>query len=367
MASESAKYDDIRPYRDDEVGPVIAGLIENDEFIDMLAHYRAPRLYKLAAPLLKPIARMLLKRRMGHIQTVQQLQLEVARIMNRMIEKSTSEVTYSGLDKLDRNQSYLFVSNHRDIALDPAFVNWGLHHDERDTVRIAIGDNLLKKPYTSDLMRLNKSFIVKRSAKGPREMMAAFAKLSNYIHDSLHEGHSVWIAQREGRAKDGNDLTDPAILKMFYMHGKKQKIPFSDYLRELNIVPVTISYEYDPGDIAKAKELEAIERDGAYQKAEFEDLESIVQGIVGDKGHVHISFGDPITEGIESPDQLATAIDQAILEGYHIHPSNRMANGDREGISAEDQAKFDKRFADLSDSLRERVMQMYAKPLQRRQ
>ena len=173
-----------------------------------------------------------------------------------MISTTTTKVEFSGLEKLTADQNYLFISNHRDIAMDPAFVNWGLHQQGLDTVRIAIGDNLLKKPFVSDLMRLNKSFIVKRSAKGVREMMAAFKALSGYIKHSLSvEKQSIWIAQKEGRAKDGNDQTDPAILKMLYMNGKGQKLAFSEYMTGLNIVPVSISYEYDPNDVAKANEI----------------------------------------------------------------------------------------------------------------
>ncbi|MDF5295506.1 1-acyl-sn-glycerol-3-phosphate acyltransferase, partial [Vibrio parahaemolyticus] len=171
------------------------------------------------------------------------------------LNKTTDGVTFSGLDKLDKNTSYLFVSNHRDIAMDPALVNYGLYQSGHRTVRIAIGDNLLKKPCATELMRLNKSFIVKRSAKAPREMMKALGQLSSYIKHSLDTGNSIWIAQKEGRAKDGNDFTDPAILKMFHVEGRKQKISFGEYTRSLKIVPVSIAYENDPCDIAKAKEL----------------------------------------------------------------------------------------------------------------
>ena len=127
------------------------------------------------------------------------------------------------MDKLDPNQAYLFISNHRDIVLDPALVNWGLFQHKMKTVRIAIGDNLLQRPYITELMRLNKSFIVKRSAKAPKEMLKALTQLSSYIYDSLTAGNSIWIAQKEGRAKDGVDQTDPALLKMLQLNGRKQK------------------------------------------------------------------------------------------------------------------------------------------------
>ena len=132
-------------------------------------------------------------------------------------------------------------------------------------------------------MRLNKSFIVKRSSKAPRDMLNAFSQLSAYIRHSLDEGESIWIAQKEGRAKDGNDYTDPAILKMFYMEGRKRKLSFEAYLSSLRIVPVTISYEYDPCDLLKANEIFQKQTNGYYEKSEFEDIENIVRGITGKK------------------------------------------------------------------------------------
>ncbi len=245
--------------------------------------------------------------------------------MNGTIEHSCDGVHYTGLDKLDPNQSCLFVSNHRDIAMDPAMVNWCLYQEKMGTVRIAIGDNLLKKPCATELMRLNKSFIVKRSAKGPRELMKSLGLLSSYISHSPETGNNIWIAQKEGRAKDGNDKTDPAILKMFYMEGRKRKQSFEDFMSGLNIVPVAISYENDPCDVAKAEELHQKATTGSYEKGEFEDIESIVQGIVGEKRRIHISFGDVITNAPETPEELALEIDRQITQNYHLFPANYIA------------------------------------------
>lgn len=169
------------------------------------------------------LVKIYLRLKWRKLTTVESIQLEVKKYLEQTLKSTSRGVTYSGLDKLDRNQSYLFVSNHRDIAMDPALVNYGLYINDHQTVRIAIGDNLLRKPCATELMKLNKSFIVKRSAKGPREMMKALGTLSAYIKDSLDTGNSVWIAQREGRAKDGNDLTDPALLKMFHVEGRRQR------------------------------------------------------------------------------------------------------------------------------------------------
>ena len=208
------------------------------------------------------------------------------------------------------------MSNHRDIALDPAFVNWALHINGQDTVRIAVGDNLLKKEWVADLIRLNKCFIVKRSAIDRREKLSAARLLSEYIEFSLNTEHQhIWIAQREGRAKDGNDMTNPAILSMLALN-KSKEAEFSEYIRRLCIVPVSISYEFDPCDISKAKELQKVECEGSYDKPDNEDVKSIVNGITGQKGRVHIHFGEVLSAEFNNAKEVAAHIDKEILRGY---------------------------------------------------
>ncbi|WP_199911821.1 1-acyl-sn-glycerol-3-phosphate acyltransferase [Dongshaea marina] len=366
--TDGDQFSDIRPYNDDEVKSAIKDIIHDREFLSVVAKYRYPKLYSAAPWLLRPLISLYLKKKWGGFESVYQVQLEVERYMEHIIASSTDGVTYSGLDRLDPSKAYLFISNHRDISMDPAFVNLGLHRKGMDTVRIAIGDNLLKTDYATALMRLNKSFIVRRSAKGPREMMRAFDKLSAYIRHSIEGKHSIWIAQKEGRAKDGDDQTDPAILKMFYMNGKKQKVPFADYIRSLNLVPVSISYEYDPGDAAKANELLAIAREGSYQKSELEDIRSIAQGISGFKGRIHVAFGEQMTGDYQGADELAAAIDEAIHKNYHLFPSNYLAAGeDHTDITHEDRSRFNQHIAAIPQDLREQVLSMYAKPLQNQQ
>ncbi|MGL6296466.1 MAG: 1-acyl-sn-glycerol-3-phosphate acyltransferase [Plesiomonas sp.] len=366
MSEEStAQFADIRPYHDSEVAPVLANILHNDEFINAICQFRFPKITRWCGWILKPVVRYFLQQRVSNIRSVRAFQEQVESYMQRMITTTTDGVTYSGLEHLDADKAYLFISNHRDIAMDPALVNWGLFHHGRDTVRIAIGDNLLRKQYASDIMRLNKSFIVKRSAKGVREMMAAFTELSAYIRHSLDENQSIWIAQKEGRAKDGNDQTDPAILKMFYMNGKKQKIDMAEYFASLNIVPVAISYEYDAGEVQKAAELAQKARGEAYVKSEFEDLDSIVKGIVGYKGRVHVAFGPVMQESMTSAEALATWIDQHITEQYHLFPSNLVAAGFTEGVSEQKQREFNERMQAVPAELRERVIQSYALPAQK--
>jgi 1-acyl-sn-glycerol-3-phosphate acyltransferase len=336
-------YQEIRPYYDEEVPGAIQRLIQDDEFINAILSYRYPHASGPLGWLLKPALKLYLTKKWNNIRTVQDVQLHVASYMRKMIKTSCDKVTVSGVENLDPSQAYLFVSNHRDIAMDPALVNWCLHQRGLDTVRIAIGDNLLRKPCATELMKLNKSFIVKRSAKAPREMMKSLSQLSAYLRVSLDEGQSIWIAQREGRAKTGEDITDPAILKMFFMEGRKRKQDFDTYMGNLNVVPVAISYQNDPCDLDKATELDAVKRLGAYEKSEFEDIQTIVKGIVGNKRHVHVAFGEPVTLSQDTPDSMAAKIDS------QIHQAERRL--------------YEQKIAQAPEAAREYLQQMYANPV----
>src|SRR5690606_30812757 len=217
------------------------------------------------------------------------------------------------------------ISNHRDIAMDPAFVNLARHQRRMDTVRIAIGDNLLSKPFASDLMRINKSFIVKRSATGRREKLAALTTLSRYIrHSILVDRACVWIAQREGRAKNGVDRTETALVKMLAL-GRDRAQPFGEAIAALNLVPVSIAYCFDPCDLDKARELHERETTGSYQKRPHEDLASIYKGIVGDKGAVHVAFGEPLAAPLADDDEVAAWLDRQIVGRYRLQPTNLIA------------------------------------------
>jgi len=246
------------------------------------------------------------------------------RVPDRTIERATDGVTFSGLEHLQQGRAYLFLANHRDIVMDPAFVNYAVYQAGIRTPRIAIGDNLLQRPFVSDLMRLNKSFIVRRSITGRREKLAAYQVLSAYINHSIrNDGESVWIAQAEGRAKDGDDRTDSAILKMLHMSRKDEA--FAEALEALRPVPVSISYEYDPCDQAKARELYIRATTGTYSKAPGEDDTSIALGITGYKGRVHIAFGSPMESVPDDAKQMAIAVDRQILGSYRLFPVHYLA------------------------------------------
>ncbi len=318
------EFDAIRPYADAEVPAVLARLLADPAFLQIITHFRFPRLSRHFSWLLKPLIAHRLRSQFASINSVAALQDKVEVYVDRSIEHATDGVTYSGLEHLKAGNAYLFLANHRDIVMDPAFVNYAVYHAGLPTPRIAIGDNLLQKPFVSDLMRLNKSFIVHRSIAGRREKLAAFQLLSAYINHSIrNDSESIWIAQAEGRAKDGDDRTDSAILKMFHMSRKNE--PFAEVIGGLNLVPVSISYEYDPCDQAKARELYIRAATGTYEKAAGEDDKSIGLGITGYKGRVHLNFAPPVTEGFEDAKQLAVEMDRQILSGYRLFPAHYLA------------------------------------------
>ncbi|GAB1615112.1 Glycerol-3-phosphate O-acyltransferase [Pseudomonas sp. NGC7] len=318
------EFDAIRPYDDAEVPAVLARLLSDPAFLDILTHFRFPRAAAPLGWLLKPLIARRLRKEFAGVTCVSTLQDKVEYYVDQTIERATDGVTYSGVEQLKAGTAYLFLANHRDIVMDPAFVNYAVYHAGLPTPRIAIGDNLLQKPFVSDMMRLNKSFIVHRSLSGRREKLAAYQLLSAYINHSIrNDGASIWIAQAEGRAKDGDDRTDSAILKMFHMSRKDE--PFGAVIQSLNLTPVSISYEYDPCDQAKARELYIRATTGTYKKAPGEDDNSIAKGITGYKGRVHINFAAPVTEYFEDTKQLAAEIDRQVLGGYRLFPVHYLA------------------------------------------
>ncbi|GJM12574.1 MAG: hypothetical protein DHS20C12_09770 [Pseudohongiella sp.] len=316
------KFKEIRPYHDHEIRPVVDRLITDPEFLSSIASFYAPKLSRILPGIMRSIARRKLRGQVASVRDVASMQDVIAEYMYKMIEDTTTSLTHSGLEGLDSDRSYLFVCNHRDITMDPAFVNYMLYHAGNRTVQIATGDNLLKKPFVSDLMRLNKSFIVRRSLKG-RDLLHGLSLLSEYIHHCIEQGSHVWIAQREGRAKDGIDKTEAALLKMLAMYQRKQ--PLSESLEKLHIVPVSISYEYDACDVFKAEELYAIETSGSFTKNEKSDIQSIVAGMIGYKGAVHVAFGEEMQYFSDDPDAIAAGIDSQILNNYRLCDSNYIA------------------------------------------
>ncbi|MGQ7869579.1 1-acyl-sn-glycerol-3-phosphate acyltransferase [Sunxiuqinia sp. sy24] len=368
-------YDDIRPYDDHEVNHYI-NVVLNDEIFQQVLQFIFNDEKERAAA----------KQMLSKIQTVEELQKSFMYplIRNWIIDKTTSGISWSGLDKLDKSKSYLFISNHRDIILDSAILNYIIVEAGMNTTEIAIGNNLLIYDWIVHAVKLNRAFVVRRNLPA-RELLTASKKLSQYIRDALTKrNRSVWIAQREGRTKDGNDQTQQALLKMLNLSNKNG---FVDGFKELQIVPLSLSYEREPCGISKVEEIYKRESEG-FEKTQSDDLKSMAFGLTRPKGRVHFSFGKPIEAPLEefakaenvneSVQQLAAYIDNRIYDNYKLWPNNYLAadllSGKNEHADKIEDATREK-FSELLDDLvltigngdpkrqQELFIQMYANPL----
>lgn len=369
------QFDPIRPFEPDELPDVFDRLLQNEQFSSVLA-YLYPDVPKeaLAAKMHACKDNLDFQKTFCYGFLVQ--------LLARLSKGCDIDIA-----SLDTDSRYTFISNHRDIVLDSALLDKLLiDAGFNTTCEIAIGDNLLKLPWVKDLVRVNKSFIVER-ALSMREMLMASKRLSEYMHFVIAEKNdNVWIAQREGRAKDSNDRTQEAILKMMVMGGEGSII---DRLKQLHLVPLTISYEYDPCDYLKAAELQARRDNPSWQKGPMDDVTSMQTGIMGYKGHIHYQCADCIdsyldTIPADTPKTelfrlIADHIDRQIFAGYRLYPNNYVAldllHGDSahaDHYTAEDKAQFEVYLKGQLDKiemegkddayLREQMLKMYANP-----
>ncbi len=357
-------FDDIRPYRDDEVPTVIKKLVNEPALQSSIASIKLPKTHKAFPALARFIVQVYLKRKSKKINCVDTIQQEVAKYLYHLIETSSSHFSYNGIANIDPEKPALFISNHRDIVLDAALVNVALFQSGLTTVEAAVGDNLLNQEWVSDLMRLNKSFIVKRSEETKRAMLMASKNLSKYIHHTLTESkQNIWIAQREGRAKDGIDKTNAALISMLLLN-KNKETSIEDYLQQLNIIPVAISYEFDPCDRDKAIELAAKEETGTYEKSEDEDFNSITRGLVGEKGRIHIEFCKPLSGNFEDSKAIAQAIDEQIISHYKLYDSNQKAYELMQSSNNKvDDNPLENRMNELTEQQKKWLLTMYANPV----
>jgi len=375
------EFDKIRPFDNNEVEGVMNDLLNEKEFFHALAKVQFPRFTKLFPNLSTSITKKALKKKILEIKSIEQVQDIVCVQMEKLFKRTADQVTQEGLNKLSNDDSYLFISNHRDIVMDPAVIGYFLLTSNHKTCEVAIGDNLLKKKYISDLMRLNKCFIVNRSAVG-REKLFALKNLSAYIHHAIEKKNNIWIAQSEGRAKNGKDKTDPAIIKMFHMGRKDvdKKLNINEDLSRLNIVPVSISYEYDPCDRMKSEELYAIATEGEFIKDETTDEKSIAAGINGFKGDIHVQYGNVIDIQEDNAVHIAELIDEQIIGNYKLFPSNYLAyeilqkkdenigsqlneTGLNPKITEEKRLFFEERYNSFPDHLKPYFLEMYGNPV----
>lgn len=369
------QFDPIRPFEPDELPDVFDRLLQNEQFSSVLA-YLYPDVPKEA-----------LAEKMHACKDNLDFQKTFCYGFLVQLLARLSKGCDIDIASLDTDSRYTFISNHRDIVLDSALLDKLLiDAGFNTTCEIAIGDNLLKLPWVKDLVRVNKSFIVER-ALSMREMLMASKRLSEYMHFVIAEKNdNVWIAQREGRAKDSNDRTQEAILKMMVMGGEGSII---DRLKQLHLVPLAISYEYDPCDYLKAAELLARRDNPSWQKGPMDDVTSMQTGIMGYKGYIHYQCADCIdsyldTIPADTPKTelfrlIADHIDRQIFAGYRLYPNNYVAldllHGDSahaDHYTAEDKAQFEAYLKDQLDKiemegkddayLRDQMLKMYANP-----
>ena len=318
------KFDSIRPYLDEEVHEVLLELSNNRRFLKMLFETGEFKNIKYL-PFARKILSSILKNKIKNIHDVESYQDLFESIVSDVVKKSINNFSVSGIENIDPNKGYLFISNHRDITLDSALLNLTLHQNNCKTTFNAVGNNLLSEKWASDLMRLNKSFIIDRSDKSKRDIYKSLNLASDFIFEKiLNKNESIWIAQKQGRSKDGIDFTDPSVIKMIHLHSRK-KISVNEYLSSLNIVPVSISYENDPNDILKAKELYLTDLNQIYTKDPKEDLQSISEGIRGNKGNVHLSIGNVMNFHTDTYESCSDKVTKEIKDLYMLHATNYAA------------------------------------------
>ena len=359
----------IHHYQDNEVNEVITSLLEDEELLSLLSNLKPGIQKYLPSFLSTKIIRSFLATNFKDLDSIASFQDALAPLVEEMIERTTSEFTVSGLEHLNSKPT-LYISNHRDIALDSLFLNVARYREGLSTARIAIGDNLINGKFSEKVMRLNKSFVVHREITGVKETYKKLMNLSSFINRSITEDHeSIWIAQLEGRANDGNDYTDPAVLKMLHLAKRKEK-ELSSWLNEVNLSPVTISYEFDPLDITKAIGWDGW-RELSFEANNQRDIRELITGITGHKGRVHLHIGEPINH-CNSYEDLASVITQSMLDNYKIYPSAQISDSLIQKKEKEELiVDFDKeyfqsflsRFDSLDDDLKSKVFSMYAAPL----
>ena len=370
-----AEFDAIRAYEDRDLGATIKALFADEAFRGVLQS------------LFPNQSLPLLEKQLSSYTSILEFQKNfIHGLVTQLIQKTGNGLTLDISALTNKGLPYTYISNHRDIILDSALLDILLIDAEfPQTVEIAIGDNLLVYPWIKHLVRLNKAFIVQRSLS-LREMLAASKLMSRYMHFVItQKKNPIWIAQREGRAKDGNDRTQEAVLKMIAMGGEGTA---TERLMAMHIVPLSISYEFDPCDFLKAKEFQMKRDNPAYKKTRADDLVNMQTGLFGYKGRMHYACAPCIDDWIATREGLSNAeffaatarrLDEEIYRNYRLYPNNFVAldllNNGKDYIShysGEDKAQFEQYLRQQIDKidlpnkdeafLRERLLEMYANP-----
>ncbi|WPO92429.1 1-acyl-sn-glycerol-3-phosphate acyltransferase [Chryseobacterium sp. HR92] len=367
-----SKFDEIRYFYDQEVNERLQS-IARDPMMKALMNFTFP-----------DTDEQVWLEQFKNVHSISDFQHQfVAYAVRQILAKSSDGLTTSGFDKLDKNTPYLFISNHRDIVLDTSLLNLVLLEGGYIMTASAIGDNLVRKKFLNVLAKLNRNFLVQRGLS-LREQLTSSQTMSEYIKEQLHQGNrSVWIAQREGRTKNGNDSTQQGVLKMLAMAAGDQSL--IDYFKTLKIVPISISYEYDPTDSLKMPQLLAQHRDEEYIKGKNEDFTNIISGILGQKKRIHLHAGDvldtelnEIAATIDNKNKqlqaIAQVIDRSIISNYKLWPTKYIAydllhntNTYASEYTEQEKQLFTRRLEmriDPSDPVsKEYFLAMYANPL----
>ncbi|AWW31689.1 1-acyl-sn-glycerol-3-phosphate acyltransferase [Echinicola strongylocentroti] len=367
-----SNFDHIRPFYDTEVNQAIRE-ISDDPMMKAIMNFTFPEMEEKEW-----------KKELNRTYSIRDFQINfIYPAIEMVLKRSSQGLTYSGLHQLDQHVPYLFISNHRDIILDTSLLNYVLFNNGLMMTSSAIGDNLVKRPLLMTLSRLTRNFMVQRGLSA-RELLESSKLMSAYIQDLLfHENRSVWIAQREGRTKDGNDATQKGVLKMISM--ARGEVKEMEYFKKIHIVPVSISYEYDPTDVLKMPELMAKSRSEVYVKHENEDFNTILNGIMGQKKRIHVHVDKPLDGEIDKIiksgeaankqfQYLCEVIDQKIVSNYKLWPTNFIAHdlhhgGEqyRDKYTKEEREEFQSRMAkgiDLQDEVAvKNFLSMYANPV----
>ncbi|ESU24445.1 hypothetical protein FEDK69T_08920 [Flavobacterium enshiense DK69] len=366
------KFDSIRQFYDSEVNSAIQGIIHH------------PMMKALMSFTFPDVEESVWMEQLKRTHSIRDFQVNfIYQSIQRVLERSSDGLSTSGFEKLDPNTSYLFISNHRDIILDTSLLNVSLFDHGLVMTASAIGDNLVQKSFLLTLSKLNRNFLVKRGLP-PRELLHSSKLMSEFMYHLLSkENRSVWIAQREGRTKDGNDATHQGVLKMLAMASDEPNL--MDFFKKVRVVPVSISYEYDPTDALKMPQIMAEANDETYIKEKNEDFITLISGIIGQKKRIHIHVGDVLDSELDKIaaendnnnkqiQALAQVIDDSILSTYKLWPTNfiaydllnndnRFANQYTEKERQLFERRLEMRLGNEKDTLRESFLAMYANPV----
>ena len=367
-----SKFDSIRPFYDSEVNAAICASI-NHPMMKAIMSFTFP-----------DVDEEVWKNQLRKTHSIRDFQCNfIYESVQTVLRKSSEGLTTSGFEKLEKNTSYLFISNHRDIILDTSLLNVCLFDHGLVMTASAIGDNLVKKDFLLNLSKLNRNFLVQRGLP-PRELLQSSKLMSEYIGQLLlRENRSVWIAQREGRTKDGNDATHSGVLKMLGMGSDEKNL--MEYFKKIKIVPVSISYEYDPTDALKMPQIMAEANDEIYIKDKNEDFITLLSGIIGQKKRIHIHVGEVLDKELDvieaendntnkQVQALAQVIDDSILHSYKLWPTNYIAydllnktNTYAHLYTENEKSLFERRLEMKIDASNETMMEsflaMYANPV----